>query len=381
MLTCICPQQVCPGGNTTSCPSRSSSSTVARPAAGATASTRQVRNSAIRTCTSQHGSVGRISTDQSGGSVASADVRRSSIVSGAASGSYSRSSESARMAAACAQGVVAAGGPLLGQQLVRPVPHPLLVRIHAAILPRRGWQQPSEQPAGPGRVLAQRPADRHPAGPDAAAGVLVVAGEPDVPDDQHQHRERRPVVPEGGADAQVQRPAPAVLEHDPGAEQDQPGAGGQRRVELLAGVELADRQPGGTPVAAAQPVPVDPGPPVEQPVVGAHRPRRPAEQDRHRQREPGPDVDLHDQRPPADQLGDRLQVERGRGGQAGQPEHGGGLVHGPGPRTEPGQLTWGHRCARSTGRPSRPRRSRGAPSSRARPRAVSSIRSSHFSDL
>src|SRR3954452_2664228 len=45
---CICPQQVWASGNTTSCPSRSSSATVAFPTAGNIASARHVTNSATR---------------------------------------------------------------------------------------------------------------------------------------------------------------------------------------------------------------------------------------------------------------------------------------------------------------------------------------------
>src|SRR3954449_5253897 len=46
---CICPQQLWPGGTTTSCPSRSRSVAVARATCGVRVSTRQVANSAIFT--------------------------------------------------------------------------------------------------------------------------------------------------------------------------------------------------------------------------------------------------------------------------------------------------------------------------------------------
>src|SRR5262245_38890443 len=49
---CIWPQQVWPGGNTTSCPSRSSSCTVAFAACGNMVSARQVTKSAMRTLSS-----------------------------------------------------------------------------------------------------------------------------------------------------------------------------------------------------------------------------------------------------------------------------------------------------------------------------------------
>src|SRR5215468_5481211 len=49
VFVCICPQQVCACGNVTSCPSRSSSRTVACPTPGKTLSARHVTNSAIRT--------------------------------------------------------------------------------------------------------------------------------------------------------------------------------------------------------------------------------------------------------------------------------------------------------------------------------------------
>ena len=46
---CIWPQHVCSSGKTTSCPSRSSTATVARPTSGVTASPMQVTNNAMRT--------------------------------------------------------------------------------------------------------------------------------------------------------------------------------------------------------------------------------------------------------------------------------------------------------------------------------------------
>jgi len=47
-LPCICPQHVCSGRNSTSQPSRSSTATVARPAAGNSVSLKHVTNSATR---------------------------------------------------------------------------------------------------------------------------------------------------------------------------------------------------------------------------------------------------------------------------------------------------------------------------------------------
>ena len=51
---CICPQQVCAAGKATSCPSRSSTDTVACPAAGTSPSTKHVTNSPMRTPSSEH---------------------------------------------------------------------------------------------------------------------------------------------------------------------------------------------------------------------------------------------------------------------------------------------------------------------------------------
>src|SRR4051794_35013314 len=52
VFTCICPQQTCAGGKTTSCPSRSSSETVAFATSGKRASPRQVAIKAMRMGTS-----------------------------------------------------------------------------------------------------------------------------------------------------------------------------------------------------------------------------------------------------------------------------------------------------------------------------------------
>ena len=49
MLKCICPQQVCSSGKATSCPSRSSSVTTARPVSGNSVSLKQVMKSATFT--------------------------------------------------------------------------------------------------------------------------------------------------------------------------------------------------------------------------------------------------------------------------------------------------------------------------------------------
>src|SRR5690606_8762282 len=51
-LACICPQQVCPGGNPTVWPSRSRRRTTARPVAGYIRQLTHVRTSAIRIATS-----------------------------------------------------------------------------------------------------------------------------------------------------------------------------------------------------------------------------------------------------------------------------------------------------------------------------------------
>ena len=69
--------------------------------------------------------------------------------------------------------------------------------------------------------------------------VGVAERERDVAEDREPHADREPVVHERRAGAQVVGERVVPLQHDPGAEQHQPGGGEERRVEPLAEVELA----------------------------------------------------------------------------------------------------------------------------------------------
>ena len=116
---------------------------------------------------------------------------------------------------------------------------------------------------------------------------------------------------ERGARAPVDREGREPVHDRAGAEHHDAGAGDERRVELLARVELAELHVGAA--LAPEPARVVAGPAVQPAEVVAQagaRVQRDGEEHRERQREAAEDMDVAQELAVADQRGDRPRVQR-----------------------------------------------------------------------
>ncbi len=180
--------------------------------------------------------------------------------------------------------------------------------------------------------------------------------------DDEQGGVHEPVVDEDRARQPEAGVALAVPEQQTGEEEEDGEGGGNGGVQLLARVEAALRR-----AAAAQPATVVGVEEVEiarrsakaAPVAGGSD-----EQDRARPADARVEVDVFDQRPAPDNLGEAGQVEDQPGAEE---EEEGACVH-PVQRAlrprEPAQVDRSRRRSHSSGRPRRRGRSRAAPSTR-----------------
>src|SRR5207248_5606432 len=160
----------------------------------------------------------------------------------------------------------------------------LVTHLRGSLVAHRHLAVPARA-FGAGPVRGDVPAG-HPTERDRIADREV-----DMTEHGHPDAEREPVVHERRSGAQVVGERVGPAQHQPGCEHDDDGAGEERGVELLPGVELAHLDaPRTNAVAAAEPAGIVARPAVDAAGVAPELRSPPsggAEEDRDRKQDPG----------------------------------------------------------------------------------------------